>query len=238
MHPHSRSCHKYKSGNCRYHFGNFFTEITNVATPLPSDLSQEMKNSILSEHERILSKVKVYIDKNLDPKKQNNLNPTKDDFEKVPEISEILAEFNVTEREYYSALSISNDSDFQIHLKRQLNACFINNFFSEGLQVWQANIDIQPVFNHYKAVTYMCAYFSKAEDKTCEAIKQTAKEALNASKTEFETMKAIPKAYSTKRECSVQEAVYHILPELWLRKTFPKVIFLNSNMPEKWYRFF
>ena len=24
-------------------------------------------------------------------------------------------------------------------------------------------IDIQPVFNHYKAVTYMCAYFSKAE---------------------------------------------------------------------------
>ena len=84
----------------------------------------------------------------------------------------------------------------------------------------------------------MCAYFSKAEDKTCEVIKQTAKEALNASKTEFETMKAIPKAYSTKRECSVQEAVYHILPELWLRKTFPKVIFLNSNMPEKWYRFF
>ena len=54
----------------------------------------------------------------------------------------------------------------------------------------------------------MCAYFSKAEDKTCEAMKQTAKEALNASKTEFETMKAIPKAYSTKRECSVQEAVY------------------------------
>ena len=35
---HSRSCHKYKSGKCRYHFGKFLTENTIVATPLPSDL--------------------------------------------------------------------------------------------------------------------------------------------------------------------------------------------------------
>ena len=123
------------------------------------------------------------------------MNPAKDDFEKVPKISEILPEFNVIEREYYSALSISSDSDFQIHLKRQPNACFINNFFNEGLQAWQANIDIQPVFNHYKAVTYMCAYFSKAEDETYDAMKQAAKEALNASKTEFETTKTIAKAF-------------------------------------------
>ena len=37
----------------------------------------------------------------------------------------------------------------------------------------------------------MCAYFSKAEDELYEAMKQAAKEALNAYKTEFETMKAI-----------------------------------------------
>ena len=137
-----------------------------------------------------------------------------------------------------SALSIPSDSDFQIHLKRKPNACFINNFFSEGLQAWQANIDIQPVFHHYKAVTYMCAYFSKADDETSEAMRQAAKEALNASKTEFETMKAIAKAYLTKRVCSVHETVYHILPELWLQKIFPKVSFLNSDMPEKQYRIF
>ena len=27
----------------------------------------------------------------------------------------------------------------------------------------KTNIDIKPVFNYYKAVTYMCGYFSKAE---------------------------------------------------------------------------
>ena len=35
----------------------------------------------------------------------------------------------------------------------------------------------------------MCGHFSKAADETSEAMKQAAKEALNASKTEFETMK-------------------------------------------------
>ena len=34
---------------------------------------------------------------------------------------------------------------------------FIDNYFTEGLFAWKANIDIQPVFNHYKAATYMCA---------------------------------------------------------------------------------
>ena len=58
----------------------------------------------------------------------------------------------------------------------------------------------------------MCAYFSKAEDETSEAMKQAAEEALNGNKSEFETMKNIAKAYATKRECSVQEAVYHVLP--------------------------
>ena len=130
-------------------------------------------------------------------------------------------------------MSISNDSDFQIHLKRQPNACFINNFLEEGLQAWQANIDIQPVFNHCKAVPYMCADFSKAEDKRSEAMKQAVKDAINEKKSDFERMKAIARAYATKMECSVQEAVYLVMPELWLRKTSPKVLFLNSNIPEK-----
>ena len=46
------------------------------------------------------------------------------------------------------------------------NSCFINNHFEEGLLAWEANLDIQPVINHYKAVTYMSSYFSKSEDET------------------------------------------------------------------------
>ena len=51
-------------------------------------------------------------------------------------------------------------------------------------------------------------------------------------------MRAVPRVYSMRRECSVQERVYLVMPELWLQKTFLKVIFLNSNIPEKCYNIF
>ena len=40
-------------------------------------------------------------------------------------------------------------------------------------------MDIQSVFNEYKAVTYMWFYFSKSEDQCSTAMKHAAKEALD-----------------------------------------------------------
>ena len=142
----------------------------------------------------------------------------------------------ITENDYYNALQISSDSDFQTHLKCAPNSCFVNNYFEEGLMAWQANTDIQPVFNEYKAVTYMCAYFSKSEDEISEAMKQAAKEAHNNNSDHYQQVKAVARVYATKRECSIQEAVYLLMPELWLRKTFPGVFFANTNLPENRYR--
>ena len=45
------------------------------------------------------------------------------------------------------------DENFELHLKRELNSYFVNNYFDAGLKSWKANMDIQPVFNEYKAVT-------------------------------------------------------------------------------------
>ena len=52
----------------------------------------------------------------------------------------------------------------------------------------------------------------------------------------YHQMKSIARAYSTSRQCSSQEAVYLLIPELWLRKTFPGVIIANSNVPESRYK--
>ena len=82
----------------------------------------------------------------------------------------------------------------------------------------------------------MCAYISKSEDESTEAMKQAAKEAFEGGKTMQERMKLISKAYRTHREMSVQEAVSIVLPEIWLRKTSPTVTFANSNLPENRYR--
>ena len=49
----------------------------------------------------------------------------------------------------------------------------------------------------------------------------------------YEQMKFVVHAYSSKHKCSLQEAAYEVILELWLRKFFPGVLYENSNIPEK-----
>ena len=133
IHCLSKSCRKYKNESCRYHFGRFFTDRTIIAIPLSQDIPVEQKNKIIEQSKLLLSKVKEYIESNLDPRKRNILNPQNNNFEEVPTINEILQELQISEDDYYKALSISIDSDFQIHLKHPPNSCFVNNYFDEGL---------------------------------------------------------------------------------------------------------
>ena len=46
-------------------------------------------------------------------------------------------------------------------------------------------------------------------------------------------LKKIGAAFLSTREVSSQECVYRCMPELWLRKVFPKSIFVNTEFPEK-----
>ena len=69
-------------------------------------------------------------------------------------------------------------------------------------------------------------------------MKQAAKEALSGNKSHYEKIKAIARVYATKMEYSVQEAMYLFMLQLWLRKIFPKEVFLNSNSPDKRYEIF
>ena len=66
----------------------------------------------------------------------------------------------------------------------------------------------------------MCSYLSKQEDECSQAMKQAVKEVFENNLDNYQQMKRVAHAYSSKRECSVQESVYHIMPELWLKKYF------------------
>ena len=59
------------------------------------------------------------------------------------------------------ALSTAAGTDYELHLKHPPSSCFINNYSPSVLKAWQANMDLQPVFNHHKCVkcvTYLCSY--------------------------------------------------------------------------------
>ena len=208
VHTRSRTYRKYNKNECRFSYGRYFPGKTIIAKPLDSKFSNEKRQEILTWRNILLSQVKRYIDDNLYPAKVNVIDPTKGNFTQPPSVKEILDELEISKDDYYRDLSISKDEDLELNLKREPNSCFADNYFDVGLKAWQANMDIQPAFNEYKAVTYVCQYFSKTEDRCSQAMKHVGKEALRTTCiNHHDTIKTIAKAYLSNRECSVQEAV-------------------------------
>ena len=107
-HSHSKTCRKYRNIACRFNFGQFFTDRTIVAEPLPQDMDEEMKTNILTRRKDILSLMKQKIDE--------VLNPSIADYNSLLTPEEIFQEIAITNEEYEWALTISPDSDCELHL--------------------------------------------------------------------------------------------------------------------------
>ena len=215
-HIHFKTCRKYKNIPYRFNFGQFFTIRTIIAEPLSKELCDEVKVDILSKRATILSTVKKKIDEILNPSKSEynpNLTP-----------AQVLATVDISEEDYYWALSMSSDSDYELNLKRSTDSCFINNYFVAGLKGFAANVDLQPVFNHYKCITYVCSYFTKDETECSQAITNAAKEARSSNLTVRDSLRKIGAAFLSTREVSAQECVYRFMPErnFGLEKYFHK----------------
>ena len=176
----------------------------------------------MTRRKEILCLIKQKIDEVLNPSEPEcNPSLTQED---------IFQDLDITKEQYGWALSISPDSDYDLHLKKSLNICFTNNYFIAGVKGFAANVDLQPVFNHYKCITYICSYFTKDENECSQAIMNAAKEAnLNIK----DGLRKFGATFLSTREVSSQECVYRCMPELWLRKIFPKTVFVSTNLPDK-----
>ena len=73
----------------------------------------------------------------------------------------------------------------------------------------------------------------KKEISCSNAKKEALEECKELDKDKFEMMQRLAQAYSGNRECSVQEAVYQLMPELWLHKGYLQLMFANTNLPEE-----
>ena len=205
-HTHSRSCKKYRNIPCRFNFGQFFTNKTVVSKPLADNMPDEQKVVVLKKRNEILCCVKEKINEKLDPSKR--------DYDSSTSAEDVLAMCKVSKDEYNWALSISADSGFELHLKRAVDSCFINNYFEAGIKGFRANVDLQPVFNHYKCIMYVCSYFSKDETECSQAIMNAAREAKENNLNIRESLRKVGTAFLSCREVSAQECVYRCMPEL------------------------
>ena len=104
-------------------------------------MPEKIKALVLSETKEILLQIKDYISDFLNLSTTHFFDYSQDDFTGINLISEVLKELNTSEEEHENALKVSDEL------------------------VWAANINIQPVFDYYKALTYMCSYLPKQDDK-------------------------------------------------------------------------
>ena len=106
------------------------------------------------------------------PVSRNFIKPEKDDYERVKRINQILGELSISKEVYKRKLSISDYYDFQIHTRRPPDSCFVNTYFADVSLTWNANMDIQSVFNQYESVA---SCLSKAQDECSQAMKHAFK---------------------------------------------------------------
>ena len=62
--------------------------------------------------------------------------PAKNNVDKCDSISDILRELEINEDDYYTALGISKDDDYKLHLVRPSNSYFVKNYFTSILLAW------------------------------------------------------------------------------------------------------
>ena len=194
---------------------------------MPLDKSVEIleKSEMLAKCHNILLKVKEYIDEFLDPSKASYVDNLT--------VNKTLKFCNIAKVDYYDALSLSPTSDYEIHLRRPPNSCFINNYSPFMLKAWRANMDLQPVFNYYRAVSYMPTYFSTSELETSETLLQACREIRSMNLHTRETMHKLASSYSSSKQVPLQEAAYCSLPALWLIKCFLRTVFVNTSIPSE-----
>ena len=75
----------------------------------------------------VLGKVKEYVNDKLYSAKFNVIDPSRENYLVPPRIKEIVLELRISIEEYYRTISISEDNDYELHLIRPPNSCFVNN---------------------------------------------------------------------------------------------------------------
>ena len=136
------------------------------------------KKKLLEKAKCTLSKAKVLLN---DPDLDENMT-----FE------EYLSKIETTPEEYYKYMSITTKGK-SIVLKRQVKERFVNNYNTEMLRAWNANMDIQVAIDPYAVVTYMVNYINKSEDSVTKFMKEALSS--NATKEAKEKLRALKSAY-------------------------------------------
>ena len=127
---------------------------------------------------------------------------------------------------YEEALSISKNGYKIIH-KRDIDECYVNNYNTEWIQSWNANMDLQLCLDYYAVITYISDYYSKDDSGTMGFIKDALKKAENES---LQTkLSIVVHQFLTHRQIGESEAFFRILPHLQMKSSNIDTVFIPTG---------
>ena len=217
-----RKCQK--KGKCHYNFPRFPTWKTIISSKLPDNLSEEEKENKYKKAESIKQKVHNELRKFDDMKKEVFF-----EHAKSITITQFLQTLDLRENEYYEALSI-DEYQVKIHLKRNLQEIYINNYNYEILAAWNANIDFSFCPSFYEIITYITTYISKDEQGMTKHLTDAYKQCLETGQKDV--TKVLTQCFTTHRQMGLPEVFYRIMPSLHLSRSNIDCIFLKTGYPE------
>ena len=222
---------KGKADKCRFGFPRPPSRKTIIATPLTGGDEKENAKK-LSRYCHIMCVAQELLKK---LKKEEKTNISFKEF--LLELSKLIKPkegkktYTVKEckKEYYAALATSSRGQILI-LKREVQDMCINNYESEFLHAWDANLDIQLAFDPFSVITYMISYIGKDETGVTNFMKETLQLARHLAFKD--QLRALVNCYIKNRQIGASECIYRMTSGLHMKDSNITCIWVATGFPE------
>ena len=145
------------------------------------------------------------------------------------QIPSLCKEAGVSLTDYEAALEYSSGK-YGVVLKRSVGERFVNSYNKEWIKAWDGNMDMQVCLDYFAVITYITDYVSKDSSEFMHVLLQVAKQC--QSDPTKEKMKTIKDTFLTHRQMGEAEVYFRLFPELHLKESNIKAVFLPTGFPE------
>nr|XP_054593309.1 uncharacterized protein LOC107395497 [Nothobranchius furzeri] len=214
---HSKSCRKNHT-TCRFHFprppsNNTFickqeTDVDNKENP-----SDKTSSDLKKAAKHIMTKVKEAL-----TSENNTFNSIDDLFNSI----------GIDQTTFETVYKLTSSKTTVVH-KRNINDIWVNQYNTDLLRCWNANMDIQFVCDAYACIVYIISYISKAEREMGLLLKHAQNEIKhNENLDAKQALNKLGNVFLHNREVSAQESVYRVT-NMRLKEGSRKVTFVPTG---------
>ena len=116
----------------------------------------------------------------------------------------------------------------KIHLRRDIDEIFINNYNPEWLEDWDSNIDISFVSDFYGAITYITDYWTKDSSGLTDVL-TTAVKQLNKDDEMKKKCHELANTFISHRQIGEAEAYYKLFPHMHLSYSSVATVYIPTD---------